>query len=665
MKRRSNDELAQLVWSQINRATDYANTSLQENRKKAWDYYLCRPRGDEVEGRSQLIDTTVRDHHHALMSTIMPSYATDHLVQFEPDGQGDEDAAEAESNAVNNIFTENNSGYQELTNAISDALLFRNGVIKVWVEETVEQGIVRYSPDEATPAQITVALEQQGVEVSDIEEADNELRVTYQRKVEQLKVRCIEPSYFGCDPNQQDNNLQEAFAITERSIYNRGELLDMGVSRTKIDRIPELADEGVTSSTTMQDVTAKFIDGQPTYQAKDGAWHEQRCDCYWVHMHVDGEKWRFLCANQMILLKDPVAYFPYASGAAWPVPHRWSGLSLYDLLKQTQDSKTSITRQYHDNLNNANNFGFVYDPNVTESDDIADRFPGASVRSDAPERVVPLAIPDITTQALAGLAHWDDVAGRQAGAALDMATAEAQGIKDVSGLSVEMQLGPKEQMASQISRNIAEGLVRQTFELIHRALREDYSGVIQYRKTDQWITVRPSEWRPRNRINVVVGLSPGDRRRHRAALSEVLQLQQGLIAGGAANIAVNYKNHHNAITDWLKASGLDGHENYFLDPDGQQSQQAQQAASMEQQQNGAIMQKLQEITIQLEQQKLREDARQHDDEMRFKYTELQTETETELQIAEGEQTNDRLQTLISADSEMARASETGSGNGAD
>lgn len=617
MKQRKDNELAAIVWAQINRSTDYSTQVLAENRRKAWNYYLCRPRGDELEGRSQIVDTTIRDTHHALMSTIMPSYATDHLVQFEPEGPNDEDQAEAESCAVNSIFTEDNSGYLELSNAISDALLFANGIIKVWVDETTERSVMRF-PLDTDRAALSVALQQQGMDVADMESRGDELLVTVDSATEKLNVRSIEPSYFFVDPNQPDQDIQNSQAVVERVILTRQELTDLGVSKAKINRLPAITDEGTTGGISMTDVQAKYLDGQVSNSAAD-TWAEERCDCFWIHMKVDGERWRFLAGNQIVLLKTPVNYYPYATGAAWPVPHRWSGLSLYDLLKETQDSKTSIVRQFHDNLNNANNAGFIYDAAVTESDDIANRFPGGSIRSKNPVEVQQIAIQDVTSQSLAALAHWDDVAGRQAGAALDMATAEAQSVKDVSGLSVEMQLGPKEQMASQISRNLAETLVRNTFLLIHRALREDYTGSIMYRKADSWQQVNPAEWMPRNRVNVVVGLSPGDRRRHRAALAEVIQMNLQLIQGGAANIAVTYKTFHNAITDWLKASELDGHEGYFLDPAGEESQRGQQAAAQQQQEQSAIIQQLQKIQLQMEEAKLREDARQHDTELQFKY----------------------------------------------
>ena len=138
MARLSKAETISVIYNELQRASDYASASLAENRKHAWDYFLNRPRGDEIEGRSTVQDTSVRDVVHALKAAIAPAYATDSIVSYEPFGPGDVDAAEAESSAVNNLFTETNAGFMELSAAIHDCLLFRNGILKVWVQDREE-----------------------------------------------------------------------------------------------------------------------------------------------------------------------------------------------------------------------------------------------------------------------------------------------------------------------------------------------------------------------------------------------------------------------------------------------------------------------------------------------------------------------------------------------
>ena len=660
MKRRTEDELVSIIWGNLSRSSDFSTSALQDRRRLAWDYYLNRPRGDEMAGRSQVQDTTIRDTHNAIMSTIMPAYATDNIVAFEPTGPNDEDQSEAESAAVNNIFTESNSGYNELCNAISDALLMANGIMKVWIDDEVDKQTAVFDPS-ASDGAIKAYYKQQGGECKIINRDDEAVTVQIETPVQKLRTESIEPSYFFVDPNAQDQDIQSHRFIAERVILMRSELEEMGVSKSKIKKLPEITDEGLVTAPGVSavDIQAKFIDSQPTFE-RSQVYAEQRCECFWVHMLLDGEKWRFLVGNQTLLLKSPVSYFPYATGAAWPVSHRWAGLSLLDLLKQTQDSKTSILRQYLDNLNFANNASPIFDPATTDKDDLLSRAPGRGIRSKDPMSVGWMPTVDVTTQALSGLSYFDEAATRQAGAALAMASSEAQSIKDVSGLAVEMQTAPAEQMTSQISRNLAETLCRNTFLLIHRALREEWRGTIMYRRTDEWIEANPSEWQPRNRINVTVGLSPGDRRRHRAALEFVMAQQMQLIAGGAANIAATYKNWHNAMTDWLKAAELDGAEGYFLDPDGQESQQGQQAAAQGQQSEQQMQMQFAEREAARADFEAQDNSQKWREAQKFDYVELEQNAE----IKEAELVADGINRQIGAGT-SAETAGTGRANGAD
>ena len=613
----------QLINEQLTSSSNFANQNVAEVRRDSWDYFLNRPRGDEVTGRSQVQSTDVRDHYHSIMSTIMPSYASDNIIAFEPDGEGDNDAADAESSALNNLFTETNDGYYELNAAISDCLLFRNGIIKVWLADEVEQTTQRY--EGADPAELEAYLTQQGAE--DVKVSDDGT-ATYSTTTQKLKIKAIEPSYFINDPNADTQDLQQHSFMAERCIKTRNELRDMGIPDSKVRILGQISDESTTQySQTDTDIQAKFVDGQPSHLYSSN-YLDQRVECFWVHMRVDGERMRFLVSGQTLLLKDSVDWWPYASGTAWPVPHRWSGLCLLDLLRSTQDSKTSIQRQFLDNLRYSNNQELAYNPAETKQEDILTRAPGRSIRSINPANVVPLPVMDIASNSLAALQHFDQVGTRQVGAALDMA-AQEQGLKTMSGLSVEMQTGPAEQQVAQISRNLSETLVRDTFLLMHRTLREGFEGTISYRHTDQWTETNPAEWRPRNRINVCVGLSPGERRRHRAALERVIQYQMELIQGGTANITTTWKSVYSALNDWMVAAELDSAEAYFLNPDGQESQQGQQAAQQQSQGQQQQMQQMQQMQMQFEQLKLQQDKYEHDTELEFKYWKERMENEVE------------------------------------
>lgn len=636
----SRDELIAAIHSELSRATDYSNASLKETRAKAWNYYLNRPRGDEVAGRSTVQDTTVRDVTHALMAAIMPAYSTDHLISFEAVGPGDVDQAEAESSAVNNLFTETNKGYTQLSAAVQDALLFRNGIIKVWVEDKIEITSRSFRAP-AADVLARVGPDDGEWEHTGTEDGLSSFQVT--KQAQHLRTDSIEPAMVYLDPNQEDQDISEAAFIAELTYFTRSDLRAMGISAKVVDSLPATPDKSTLDQGGQSnvDILAKFIDGRTDI---GGAATSDRDEiqCNWVHMEIDrdgdgiSEKWRFLVSNRQLLMDEMVDFFPYCSGSGWPVPHRWSGLGVYDLNSITQDNRTNALRQLNDNLNVANNQRPVFDPGETDAEDIANGAPGRGIRSRNPANVGWMPSQDITSNSISFLQYMDGVRANQTGASLDMQGGDAQTMASISGLSAEMQLAPRELMAAHLARNIAETLVRNLFLLIHRTLRTSWDAPIMFNKAGDWQQTDPSEWQPRNRLNVNVGLSPGERRRNQAALQFVMQMQMQMIQGGTANITTNWNGVHSAISDWMKAAGLDGHEGYFLDPDGQESQAGQQAAqqqAQQQQQKADQMEQLQlqmmQMQAQIEKGKIDEDARQHDTELKFKYFDALLDADTE------------------------------------
>ena len=635
------------IQSELARAVDYATTSLKNTRRRAWDYYLNRPRGDELEGRSGVQDTSVRDCVHSLMAAIMPSYASDHVIAYEPMGPNDIDQAKAESEAVNNLFTESNMGYLQLSNAVQDCLLFRNGIMKVHIMEREEK--VTRTFDAPVADVLAQAPEAENWEfIGTNDQGLNQFSGTVQQQ--KLITESIEPAYFYTDPNQQDQDLIDSDFLSELVYFSRSELLAMDIKPSIVRDLPATPDKATSDGQGFSntDITAKFIDGLSDIQQASTSDRDQ-IECYWVHIKIDrdgdglSERWRFLVSHTEFLLDDEVEFFPYCSGAAWPVPHRWSGLSVYDLLRITQDNRTNALRQLNDNLNVANNQRPVYDPGETKAEDVANGAPGRGIRSKNPGNVAWMPVQDIVSNSIAFLQYTDSIRSEQVGATLDLQSPDSQTVASISGISAEMQLAPRELMAQHISRNIAETLVRNLFVLIHRTLRTQWNLPIMYVKSGDWQETNPAQWQPRVRLNVSVGLSPGERRRMQQSLQYVHQMQLQLIQGGMANITTNLNGFHKSLTDWMKSVELPSHEGYFLDPEGQESRQGQQAAAQQaqaqqqaqeqaqqqQQQMQQFAMQLEGMTVKIDKQEADQDQTQADNELRFKYWDALLDATTE------------------------------------
>jgi len=84
---------------------------------------------------------------------------SDEVVRFEPVGPDDEEAAAQETDYVNHVFMQQNSGFMVLYSFIKDALLSKTGIVKVWWEEREEEEReTYYGLDEAQLVQVLQAV---------------------------------------------------------------------------------------------------------------------------------------------------------------------------------------------------------------------------------------------------------------------------------------------------------------------------------------------------------------------------------------------------------------------------------------------------------------------------------------------------------------------------
>jgi hypothetical protein len=105
---------------------------------RALDYYMS-DMDEEMpapDGRSSVVSSDVQDTIEALLPVLLDIFVSgEHVVEFQPTGAADEDSAKEETDAVNYVFHEQNDGFLTLYQFFKDALLQKNGFIKVWWEQ--------------------------------------------------------------------------------------------------------------------------------------------------------------------------------------------------------------------------------------------------------------------------------------------------------------------------------------------------------------------------------------------------------------------------------------------------------------------------------------------------------------------------------------------------
>jgi hypothetical protein len=108
---------------------------------RALDYYLGDMTTDmpAPADRSKAVSSDVADTVEGLMPPLMEVFAGgDDTVEFVATGEEDEPAAQQETDYVNYVFMQKNNGFLILHNFVKDALLSKNGIVKVFWEDREE-----------------------------------------------------------------------------------------------------------------------------------------------------------------------------------------------------------------------------------------------------------------------------------------------------------------------------------------------------------------------------------------------------------------------------------------------------------------------------------------------------------------------------------------------
>lgn len=155
-----------IVGAMVTEASDHVQAEILDWQVDADDLFLGNPLGNEVEGRSQVVDRATMDAIEWMIPQFMRMFhGSDQPVAFEPAGPEDEEVAQQATAYISYIYNRDNDGMAITETVLRSALLYRYGVVKRWWDkrETVtEEDLAGLTLD-----QLTLLLDEDGVELLD------------------------------------------------------------------------------------------------------------------------------------------------------------------------------------------------------------------------------------------------------------------------------------------------------------------------------------------------------------------------------------------------------------------------------------------------------------------------------------------------------------------
>lgn len=563
--------------------------TLDVERAQALDYYHGRPLGNEQADRSQVVSQDVRDIVEWIKPQILRMFTdTDEVVRFDPEGPQDEQQAEQESDVVNYIIMRQNDGVMVLHDALTDALILKNGYVKVWYDTETHEQFENYSGlDEATVAFLIQQIEQDGEraeivakrEVKGVTQGPDgqpqptvtyDIRLKRHHKVGRCFVECVATEDMLVSP-RTTGSLQDSPFVAQRVRKTRSELKELGYdsSLEAPSNDPRIDIQSIARSDTTDELGGDSA-------GSDRSMEEIEClECY-MRVDYDGdgdaELRKVFRAGNQILANDPISAVPFAYASPIRMPHRHIGISIFDLAKDIQDIKTTLIRQTLDNAYLINNGRTVINGDNVSVEDLLVSRPGGIVRTKGVpgQDVMPLPVQPITQGLLEVSQYVDGITAQRTGISATTQGLDPDTLQGSTANAYNDAMNAATAKIELMARLFAE-MVKQVAILVHGCIVRHQDKPMTLKLRSQWVQIDPSSWRNRYAVTVKVGLGTGNRSEMRQNLMLLGQAQQAAAAAGI----IQPPNVYALFIELAKALKFQAPERFATDPASPQFQQMQ------------------------------------------------------------------------------------------
>jgi hypothetical protein len=554
------------------------DSSLTADRAEAFRFYNGEKFGNEIEGRSQVVSRDVLDVIESALPQLLKVFVSgDEVVRFVPRGPEDEDAAEQETAAANYFTMEKNDGFTIFYTWFKDALLSKNGYVKVWWEEEDETETESYQG--LTDEQLALLLQDERIEVVEhtaypdpvflqqMEGANqaqmmqagapmlappmiHDVKIEITETKGCIKIDNVAPEDMLVSVDTKTVSLHGANFVQHRSLMTANEIEEQGW------KVPESAEQGNESWLQEEAISRNLYNereenrGIDQYLVKD------------TYINLDGELTRIVIIGNEIVEQEEAEVIPFVCITPMIMPHRHVGMSYADLTKDIQIIKSTLLRGQLDAMYLANSPRWAVSDRVNLDDMLTSR-PGGVVRvqGEPGSALFPLQSPPAPQTGFSLIEYLDRAKGTRTGISEQMAGIDANALNKTAMQANILQNNAQERI-SLVARTFANTGVKDLFMLVHRMVRKYNTRQEIIRLNNKWVTVDPREWKERKDMSVSVGLGTGNKDQQLGHLMTILQAQREAIQIGVATP----KNVYHALKKLTQNAGFKAPEEFWTDP---------------------------------------------------------------------------------------------------
>lgn len=562
-------------------------SKLSEDREKALDYYngdMSEDMAVTTPDRSKAVSSDVADTVEGLMPGLMEIFCGgDEVVKFNPVGPEDEPLAEQESDYINHVFMQKNDGFIITYSFVKDALLSKNGIVKIFWEETEDEERETFlnQPDDVygllmSDPSIEIVEHTEHPEPEPGYGPTHDITIANKRKIGRCRVEPVPPEEFGVSRRGKlGQPLDYSFHEVQRT---QAHLISQGYDEEQIENLPDSPPDETTEASARNTVE----DDKTFSSAVNKATRLITITEHYAMLDYEGDGKARLYrvttaggADGQILKRDgkpdiePVDFDPFAVMTPLIVTHRFFGKSIADLVMDIQRINTALVRGMLDNVYLANNQRTeISEAHSTENtiDDLLNNRPGGIVRTKQPGGLIPIPNQSLGEFVFPALEYMDSKREWRTGVVKQGQGIDADALQNQSATAVNKVYNAAQAKQKLIARIMAETGFKQMFWKVHATVRKNETSQPTAKLRNKWVTVNPREWKRRDDLTISVGLGSGGKTEQMMFWSQVLGIQKEAIMLPSQTI-VKPKNIYNALGKLMEAGGERSVEPYFTDPD--------------------------------------------------------------------------------------------------
>jgi len=643
-------QLKAIAHAEIRSAMGELTGDLANERAEAMDYYYGEPVGKLYQpnsDRSSVVITTLRDTVEWMMPQLMRMFAqADKVVEFQPVGQEDEEAADQETQAINHVFWRQNEGFLVLYTWFKDALLQKNGTVKYWVEEY--DGREKEEYDGLTDRALMDLL--QGGEYEVLEHETSEVKSVTGEPLHKVVVERLYPEKKLCVANvppeefliSDDAKNLDVQTIRPRMVGHHTEktasdLREMGFPDSAVEEMMKGDDEEEKYDAEW---TARYNYSDEQQALTGGAdyGHEsqKKTRLYELYMDIDQDGDGYAELLKIYIAGDYMEYeecdhVPFACLTPYINPHKHHGMSEYDMVHDLQEIASQVFRNVLDNMYQTNNVRIIANENV-DLDSLLVTRPGAPIYTDTKgpvnNDIAPFAPPVMWEHGLQLMEYLDTIRKDRTGIADETLGLNAETIANANtGVMLEAMEAARGKIEL-VARVFAETGIKWLFRGLHELARKNYDQELRYELRGDYVSVRPQEWKKRTDLTINVGTASGSQQKELMRLMTTGDIQSKMVEMGGLGITVLPMHMYQTAKEIAENLGAKDGNKYFLDPLERMDPRVQQLIQIQMPQQGPSpeAQALQ-ANAQIEGQKAQIQQQKNEQDFQIRQAEMQLKRE--------------------------------------